>query len=181
MVSSSGEEELQRAINEKVEIRDYDPQWPSLFEAERRRLQALCGDKLTGIEHVGSTAVPGLSAKPIIDIIAAVNSLQDADELLIVLCVNGYTTSVEFNASLVDKRWLMRQQNGRRTHHLHLLLPTSEEWSKKVRFRDILQQDPAVRQAYVSLKHQLANELSCDREAYTDAKSEFIQAVLCAG
>ncbi len=124
-MSVSCQEELQQAIHEKVQIRDYDPAWPVRFEVERRRLQSLCGHKLLAIEHVGSTAVPGLSAKPIIDIVAAVSSIQEADELLIVLCANGYATSADFNATLGSARWLMRQERGSRTHHLHLLVANS--------------------------------------------------------
>jgi GrpB-like predicted nucleotidyltransferase (UPF0157 family) len=129
-MSSIEENQLERAIHEKIEITEYNPEWPLKFNVERQRLQELLGDSLSEIEHVGSTSVPGLPAKPIIDIIAVVASMSAADAIVEHLCVNGYATSAEFNATLGDKRWLMRHQNGRRTHHLHLVLPGSEEyWS----------------------------------------------------
>jgi GrpB-like predicted nucleotidyltransferase (UPF0157 family) len=180
-MSSIEYEQLQRAINEKVEIADYDSDWPQRFEAESRRLKELCGVSLSKIEHVGSTAVPGLPAKPIIDIIAVAPSVEEADTLVELLCANGYTTSVEFNATLGDKRWLMRQQGGRRTHHLHLVPPGNDEWLNKVRFRDLLRKDSDLRRAYIELKRRLADELCEDREAYTDAKTAFVRNALKTG
>lgn len=180
-VPLNDQSELERAINEKIEIRDYDPAWSLRFQAERDRLQAICGDTLIAIEHIGSTAVPGLPAKPIIDILAAVSSMDAADELVILLCANGYTTSAEFNATLGERRWLMRQEGGRRTHHLHLVLHPSDEWSNKLRFRDMLRQNRELCQGYLALKRRLAVELGGDRESYTEAKSDFIRAALASG
>jgi len=122
-------ESLNRAITEAIVIVPYDPAWPAGFEAERRRLLLLAPGVFLGIEHIGSTAVPELAAKPIVDIMAAVPSMEAADRLLAVLCQNGYATSAEFNATLRDRRWLMRQFNGRRTHHLHLVLPGGRYWN----------------------------------------------------
>jgi GrpB-like predicted nucleotidyltransferase (UPF0157 family) len=180
-MSSTQDEQLQRAIDQKVEIIDYDSVWPQQFNAELQRLKELCGVRLSKIEHVGSTAVPGLPAKPIIDIIAVVSSLKELDLLVELLCANGYSTSAEFNATLGDRRWLMRQQEGKRTHHLHLVPPSDVEWLNKVRFRDLLRKDSDLRQAYIKLKRRLADELGHDREAYTDAKAEFICNALSAG
>ena len=174
-------EQLQRAIHEKVEITDYDPEWPQRFDAELQRLKQLCGARLSKIEHIGSTAVPGLPAKPVIDIIAVVPSIDEAESLVKLLCANGYNTSADFNATLKDKRWLMRQHEGHRTHHLHLVLPQSPEWQNKVRFRDLLRKDPNLRRSYIELKRRLADEIGSDREAYTDAKTEFVRNALSAG
>jgi len=80
------------------------------------------------IEHVGSTAVPGLPAKPVVDLMATVDSMALADRLIPRLLENGYVTSAEFNATLGDRRWLMRHADGHRTHHLHLVLPDSSAW-----------------------------------------------------
>lgn len=94
-------ESLQRAIDEPVRLVPYDPSWPQLFDLEKSRLQAICSGAFLGIEHIGSTAVPTLSAKPVIDLMAGVHSLAQADEVLPFLCENGYTTSAQFNATLV--------------------------------------------------------------------------------
>ncbi len=175
------EDLLEQAILERVAIQDYHPEWPNMFESEASRLFKLAAGRLNPIEHFGSTAVIGLSAKPIIDILAGVSSLAEADELLPLLCSSGYSTSTEFNATLKDSRWLMRQENGHRTHHLHLMVVGSENWQEKIRFRDILREDPLVRQSYIDLKRKLAAEFGANREAYTTAKSDFVRDALKVG
>ena len=164
---------LQQAIHEPVEIAPYDSSWPEQFELEKSRL-VLLFPELIEIQHIGSTAVPGLSAKPIIDLMAIVASMPVTDELLPKLCENGYVTSAEFNATLDDRRWLMRHAGGRRTHHLHLVLPNSEHWSSTIGFRDRLRADAQLAAEYAALKKMLSSTMGSDREAYTAAKSRFI-------
>lgn len=171
-------ESLNRAIHEQVALFPYDPAWPSLFEQERERLLALFPEQFLAIEHIGSTAIPGLSAKPIIDILAGVDSLSRADELLEPLCRANYATSMEYNASLVGRRWLMRWAQGRRTHHLHLMVYGSDEWHRRLVFRNKLRADMALAQQYEHKKRLWAAEFTSDREAYTAAKGDFIKAVL---
>ena len=115
-------ESLNRAIQEEVALFPYDAAWPTLFKQERDRLLDLFPDEFLAIEHIGSTAVPGLSAKPIIDILAGVESMHRADDLLEPLCRAKYATSMEYSASLVGRRWLMRWAEGRRTPHLDLMV-----------------------------------------------------------
>lgn len=167
-------ESLNRAIHEEVALFPYDPAWPTLFEKERDRLLNLFPDEFLAIEHIGSTAVPGLSAKPIIDILAGVDSISRADELLEPLCRAQYATSMEYNASLVGRRWLMRWAEGRRTHHLHLMVYGSEEWHRRLDFRNKLRADTELSQRYEKKKRLWAVEFSSDREAYTAAKGGFI-------
>lgn len=172
------QESLNRAIHEEVAIFPYDPAWPSMYEKERDRLLRLFLDDFLAIEHIGSTAVPGLSAKPIIDILAAVETLSRADELMEPLCRSSYTTSMEFNASLVGRRWLMRWAEGHRTHHLHLVRHGSEEWSQRIAFRDRLRASSGLAEQYEKRKLLWAAEFRSDREAYTAAKADFIREVL---
>jgi len=168
----AADDELQRAIHEPVHLVPYDPAWPARFEDERRRLSAVLGD--AAIEHVGSTAVTGLAAKPVIDVLAAVASMAAADAALPALVAAGYHTSAEFNATLVTRRWLMRQAGGHRTHRLHLVVAGSAEWHDPIRFRDRLRADPALAAAYAELKRSAADEHRGDREAYTRAKGAFV-------
>ena len=170
------EESLAAAIHEDVTLRGYDPSWPTMFEAERERLLSLFPGKFIDIEHIGSTAVYGLTAKPIIDILAGVPSMSAAEELVEPLCRSGYTTSAEFNSTLQDSRWFMRWANGHRTHHLHVAVHDSYFWIQRLRFRDALRADPALAATYGSFKSALAARHRSDREAYTDAKAEFIVA-----
>ncbi len=174
-----GDAESERhAISEAVSIVPYDAAWPTRFIAERDRLAALAPE-LIAIEHVGSTAVPGLGAKAIIDIMAAVASLDVADLLVDRLTASGgYITSAEFNRTLRNRRWLMRHAGGRRTHHLHLVLADSPDWTECIRFRDVLRQDRDVSEQYAALKHRRAAEFGDDRDAYGDAKTAFIASAV---
>ncbi|BBI50470.1 hypothetical protein HORIV_28910 [Vreelandella olivaria] len=171
-------ESLNRAIHEEVALFPYDLAWPTLFEKERDRLLALFPDQFLAIEHIGSTAVPDLSAKPIIDILAGVDSMSRADELLEPLCRAKYATSMEYNASLVGRRWLMRWADGRRTHHLHLMVYGSEEWHRRLAFRNRLRDSTELAQQYERSKRQWAAAFKTDREAYTAAKGDFIHEAL---
>lgn len=171
---------LQAAIDEEVALLAYDPRWPTLFEAERERLLTLFPGAFVAIEHMGSTAVPGLAAKPVIDILAGVESMAAARGLSAPLCANGYTTSAEFNAALADRQWFMRWADGHRTHHLHLVVHGGPVWTQRLRFRDALRADPVLAARYAALKAGLAAQYPKDREAYTEAKAVFVQAV-CKG
>jgi GrpB-like predicted nucleotidyltransferase (UPF0157 family) len=171
-------ESLQRAIDEPVRLVPYDPSWPRFFEQEEARLHGICPEAFERIEHIGSTAVPMLSAKPVIDLMAGVPSLARADAILPILCANGYTTSAEFNATLVDSRWLMRHSEGRRTHHLHLMIFDGVGWRKRLRFRDALRVNAEIRGRYEDLKAKLVEEAGADREAYTAMKTGFIEETL---
>jgi GrpB-like predicted nucleotidyltransferase (UPF0157 family) len=145
---------------------------------ERDRLLRLFPHELLAVEHFGSTAIPGLAAKPIIDILAGVESMQVADELTAPLLWNGYTTSRAFNAALADRRWFMRVADGRRTHHLHIVQLGGRQWQEWLLFRDILRKDGSLARQYGALKHRLAEEHQADREAYTDAKAGFVRSVV---
>jgi GrpB-like predicted nucleotidyltransferase (UPF0157 family) len=170
---------LLAAIHEEVKLQKYDPRWPGLFIAERDRLHLLSPRlpaHLIDIQHIGSTAVPGLAAKPVIDMLAGVESMAAAEALLAPLCANGYTTSTEFNASLTDRKWLMRWAEGRRTHHLHVVVHGGKVWAERLRFRDALRTNPALAARYAALKTELAAKHPNDREAYTDGKAAFVRA-----
>ena len=175
---SATSQSLLDAINEDIALSAYDPSWPGLFAAERERLLARFPSALIAVEHIGSTAVPGLGAKPIIDMLAGVSSLAEADALVELLCRSGYTTSAEFNATLPESRWLMRWADGHRTHHLHLAIHGGPFWEKRLRFRDALRASPELAARYLLLKTELASKYRTDREAYTDAKNEFVRSVV---
>ena len=176
----SDEQSLAAAINEQVSLCAHDPAWARAFELERDRLQALLPGVFVAIEHIGSTAVPGLAAKPVVDIMAAVASLEHADALIDCLCDNGYTTSAEFNASLTDRKWLMRWRDGHRTHHLHIVVADSAQWHDRLAFRDALRNESALARRYAEFKAELAVRHRRDRAAYTDAKSAFFHAAALA-
>lgn len=169
---------LVRAISEEIHLEPHDSRWAGQFVLERNRLLGLLPGHFAAIEHIGSTAVPRLAAKPIIDLIAGVPNMGEADALLDPLCSRGYETSADFNATLPHRRWLMRHASGRRTHHLHLVVFGSDLWVGWLKFRDILRADPEIAAHYGNLKHELAAQHRHDREAYARAKSAFIDGVL---
>lgn len=133
---------------------------------------------LLEIQHIGSTAVPGLASKPIIDIMAAVQSMNVADRLLGPLREFGYVTPPECNANLHERRWLMRHAKGHRTHHLHLVRLSSEGWQRTIKFRDVLRSKPAAAQEYMLLKLELARTVGADRVKYIQGKTAFIEELL---
>ena len=169
------------AINERVSLRPYDPRWPRLFQVERRRLMARFPGAFIDVLHIGSTAVPGLQAKPVIDILAGVDSMVAADRMVEGICAAGYNTSAEFSATLTDRRWFMRCANGSRTHHLHVVVHGDLFWREHVQFRDILRSNSVVAARYSQLKSDLASRHAEDRDAYTDAKTEFVRRTLNDG
>ena len=145
---------------------------------EKTRLLEAFPAHFKGLEHIGSTAVPGLGAKPIIDILGGVTSLAEADTMLEPLCALGWDTSPAFNATLSDRRFLLRWPGGVRTHHLHLVVYGSEAWRERLKFRDLLRTHSDVAGRYLALKLELAERHHNDREAYTDAKAAFVKEVL---
>jgi GrpB-like predicted nucleotidyltransferase (UPF0157 family) len=159
-----------------VHIVPYDASWPDQFEQERRAVSGLIAAWLDGpIEHVGSTAVPGLAAKPVIDIMAAVVSLEASRDAISVLEHNGYSYA-PYRPDVMH--WFCKPSPEFRTHHLHLVPYESPLWKERLIFRDYLRSNSEVAREYADLKYRLAEQYRFDREAYTEAKSEFIRRVL---
>jgi len=163
-----------------VIIVSYDPQWPILYEEEKRHILEAVGRKVLAIEHIGSTAVPGLGAKPIIDIMAGVHQFADAEECLPLLQLLGYD---DVTPQPGDSEWYYclgkgKGHQGEHTYHLHLVKFMSEHWEKHLLFRDFLRTCPEVAQQYYELKKKLAEKHGSNREAYTEAKTPFIESVV---
>jgi GrpB-like predicted nucleotidyltransferase (UPF0157 family) len=169
---------MNAALTEDIKISPYDPSWAERFEKEKARLLSIFSASLLEIQHIGSTAVPGLDAKPIIDMIASVRSMEVADSLLRPLRDFGYVTPPDCNANLPERRWLLRHRGGHRTHHLHLVRQSSEGWLRTIAFRDILRKHPHEAAAYRALKIELARDSVSDRDQYIKGKTEFIEALL---
>lgn len=152
----------------RIEIVAYDPRWPGRFIAEATRLAQVL--PAVTLHHVGSTAVPGLAAKPIIDLMAFVD---DVDTPVPALIEAGYLYPAAYNATLIARRWLCRPSASRRTHHLHLV-GDREELARCLRFRDTLRADRRLAGDYAALKLDLAARMPDDREGYTAAKTAFV-------
>src|SRR5690606_35461109 len=145
-------------------------------EAERVQLEAALAPWLRGpLDHIGSTAVPGLLAKPIIDIMAPVRDLPSSIEARLAVGPLGYQY-FPYRSDVMH--WFCKPSADRRTHHLHLVPVTSTLWKARLLFRDYLRRTPAAASEYARLKIELAERHRLDREAYTEAKSSFIEAVV---
>lgn len=159
-----------------VHVVAYDPTWPAWFELEKAVLARVLAPWVTGsIEHVGSTAVVGLVAKPVIDIMVGVESLAASAPTKVILAEHGYQYA-EYKTDVMH--WFCKPSFEHRTHHLHLVPHQSPLWHERLAFRDLLRSDSAVAAEYAELKQRLAREHVIDREAYTDAKWPFIARVL---
>lgn len=176
------EEKIARVLKEEVAVVPYDPRWPEMFEQERLHLlSCLPADLVTRIEHFGSTAVPGLPAKPIVDILVEVASLDGTRQRIApILEAQGYDyfwRPSEGDDTPPFYAWFIkRDEYGNRTHHIHMVEPWFEHWDRLL-FRDYLIEHPAVAREYGTLKIRLAGAHQNDRVAYTKAKSDFISRV----
>jgi GrpB-like predicted nucleotidyltransferase (UPF0157 family) len=160
----------------RVQIVPYDPSWIQKFETEKASLEELLAPWQEGpIEHVGSTAVMGLCAKPVIDIMVGVASLSASAPARIPLSHAGYQYA-EYKTDIMH--WFCKPSFAMRTHHLHLVPYESSLWYERLKFRDLLRLDSKLADEYATLKQALARKFEFEREAYTDAKYPFIARVL---
>jgi len=164
---------------EPVLIVDHDQGWALQAAQERQRLLNLLGPWLVDdIHHVGSTAIPGLPAKPIIDLMAGVGCLDDAPVMARVLAPHDWHLVPSELDARPWRRLLVKVAAGRRVAHLHLLEPGTTRWAEQLRFRDRLRARPALAAEYAELKRRLAREHTGDREAYGEGKAAFVRRVL---
>lgn len=163
-------------MDTRIEVVAYNRNWPALFLAERALLGRVLEHWLAGaIEHVGSTAVPGLMAKPVVDIMAPVHSLHKSSAAIAAVSQAGY---VYFPYKAEVMHWFCKPTPSYRTHHLHLVPYESPLWFERLAFRDALRRSEALVAKYAALKVRLAAEFPHDRDAYTQAKEPFVRRVL---
>ncbi len=162
-----------------VRVAPHHPSWHDPFKQERRVLQKHIGGQVLDIQHVGSTAVPGLDAKPIIDIAATVSSPGVIEELRRPLRDLGYIDRGDAGG---DGGYLFVKDSAPevRTHHLHVVAADDPQWRDYLLFRDALRTDETLRARYAELKRILQERFVQDRKGYTDGKHEFIRGVLSA-
>ena len=158
----------------------YQSDWPGKFIGERSVLETIFPEPCFQIEHVGSTAVPGLSAKPIIDIMIGASSLREINERIDAMTGLGYEYMPQHELAIPLRRFLAKPMIRPRTFHVHAVTVSSAFWIDHLLFRDALRKDLRLANEYAALKLQLAQQFDEDREAYTHAKGSFISAVLTA-
>ena len=158
-----------------ITIEDYDPRWPGKFETLRSRIARVLDALVNAIEHIGSTAVPGLAAKPIIDIDILLRSAGDFPLVRARLATLGYEHEGDQG---IAGREVFRIPPGEISHHLYVCLPDSQEYVRHIAFRNYLRSHQEEASAYAVLKRQLARKFAIDREAYTQAKTDFVRQIL---
>jgi GrpB-like predicted nucleotidyltransferase (UPF0157 family) len=163
----------------RVVVLDHDPAWAAMYERERARVQQALGPIVVTVEHVGSTAVPGLAAKPIIDLLVGVRSLPEARGCCVEpLEALAYRYMAEYEAWLPGEMLFRKGPPGPWTHHAHLMEPTCPRWEEFTLVRDYLRRHPEVASAYADLKRALALVFEDDIAGYRTAKAPFIAAVI---
>lgn len=164
-------------MSQRVDIVDYDPKWPIWYEEEKQRVLEAIGHKVVAVEHIGSTSVSGLGAKPIIDMMAGVQGPAEADQCIPLLRRIGYTSFTP-EPDNPDHYYCCGKGPHSIGYHLHLVRFKSQEWEKHLIFRDYLRIRRSVAQEYYELKKKLARRHDSDRAGYTSAKASFIQSAL---
>ena len=161
-----------------VTVAPYSPEWPALFDNLRDELLGNFASVPVAVEHIGSTSVPGLAAKPVIDVLLGANSLADVESKIEPLSKLGYSYVSKYERELPMRRYFVKAAPASLRVHLHAVEVNSRFWQEHLAFRDTLRADPDLRSAYETLKLRLAMEYAHDKSAYTAAKRAFIQAVL---
>lgn len=160
-------------MTRKVEVVPYCPDWPVQFEAEAQTLRQVFGGQLLTIHHFGSTSIPGMKAKPIIDILAIVGDINQVDELNQKLEQLGYHGVGEYGIS--GRRFFYKGSYEVRTHHLHVYEASNPNVLRHLAFRDYMRSHPDAAQKYSELKDALAKRFPDDMESYIEGKNEFVK------
>ena len=162
----------------QIVVADYDPAWSAKFEHERAALATLLGALVLSIEHFGSTAVPGLAAKPIIDLLVSVRSLDEARSCCIEpLRAAGYTYVTEYESFLPGELFFRKGVPGPWTHHVHMMEPSNPRGQDWLLFRDFLRAHPETARDYADRKRALAVEFGDDIAGYRNGKHAFVTSV----
>ena len=161
----------------RLELVPYDPAWPALFAQDAARLKTAIGPHVMHIEHVGSTSVPNLLAKPIIDIAVAVASEGAADACIEPLTLLDYEYR-GMHGDDPDRRYYVLDREGRRLIHIHLYILPAPAWDEMLRFRDALRRTPSLLAAYAAEKERVAAAVAWNKAAYSEAKGPFIRSLL---
>ena len=161
----------------ELRLSSYRDEWPVLYESEQETIESAIGNHIEDIQHVGSTAIVGMPAKPILDVAIAVEDFEKARVCIAPLAALGYTFKGE--NGIPRRHYFTKGEPC--THHIHMGEETSDEWAKLILFRDYLRSDQRVAEEYARFKADLLDRLTGDRVAYQAAKTEFIEEVLQKG
>jgi GrpB-like predicted nucleotidyltransferase (UPF0157 family) len=173
----SNQETWPEWATEEIVIEDYNTVWPLLASILIRELKTLYKFSNESFEHIGSTAVPNLAAKPVIDLMLAVDNFNDIDAVTLALEPENWNLIPPDLTGKDNQRTFVKVVKEKRFAHFHLILNHEDEVTRHIAFRDILRQNQTLANDYAQLKKELAEKFKNDREGYTDAKTEFISRI----
>jgi GrpB-like predicted nucleotidyltransferase (UPF0157 family) len=161
-------------------LSEYQDTWPRQFQQVAEQLLANVSLPAARLEHIGSTSVPGLCAKPVLDLLLGVCALEEAEAAIPALASAGFVYRPEHEVTIPDRRYFVRPEGQTLRVHLHAVLLGGLLWRQHLYFRDALRQEPLLREQYATLKRRLAVQHAQDKAAYTEAKAPFIRQVLAS-
>ncbi len=161
----------------KVEIVDYNPEWIEMYNQTKELFLNSFGDKIAAIEHIGSTSVPGLGAKPVIDILVGVKKLDDAESFIPDMESLGFEYVSKYEDVMPERRYFVKRGNKTSTHHIHTVEVSNPFWTRHLMFRDYLRTNDDVRDSYYTLKKELSLKEWSSGNEYADAKTVFIKGI----
>jgi GrpB-like predicted nucleotidyltransferase (UPF0157 family) len=158
----------------RVEVVSYNPNWKKMYKEESEKIKNILNDIIIDIHHIGSTAIPGIKAKPVIDILVEVKDIEGVDQYNYKMKELGYEAMGEYG---IPKRRFFRKGANKRTHHIHIFQSGNEEIERHINFKEYLIAHPDKAREYSKLKEELANKYTYDVENYTNHKSDFIKEI----
>ncbi|BAZ41967.1 hypothetical protein NIES4101_79350 [Calothrix sp. NIES-4101] len=159
----------------RVEVVPHNPSWKQEFDRESQLVADALGNNVIQVHHIGSTSIPGIYAKPIIDILVEVTNIHQVDEFNSHMIALGYEAMGEFG--LPGRRYFRKEIYQNRTHHVHVFPNNSDDVARHLNFRDYMISHPEDARAYSELKRNLAQKFANDIESYMDGKDGFIQEI----
>ncbi|NHK31252.1 MAG: GrpB family protein [Asgard group archaeon] len=163
-------------MSTSVKLVKYNPKWPKQFDLEKQLILKTFQNFAIHVEHIGSTAIPGVSSKPIIDIMVGIESLAKLAKYIELFKTIGYNFNPEWEDEHPERKALDKYENGLRIH-LYVVEFNTDYWLRHIQFRDYLREHPEVAKEYNRLKVKLAEKYREDRSAYTSGKSQFIKKI----
>ena len=158
-----------------IELEMYNPDWPAQYEHEACQIANIFGEQLISIHHIGSTAIPGIKAKPVIDIMVVVHDIEKVEQFNPSMILLGYTPRGEYG--IPGRRYFPKIIDEVHSHHVHVYGPGHKDITRLLNFRDYLRAHPEKALAYSQLKEILAKKFRHDSAGYTDAKTDFIKKI----
>ena len=165
---------ISKTDKRRVGVVSYNPNWQKMYKEESEKIKNILGDTIVDIHHIGSTAIPGIKAKPVIDILVEVKNIETVDQYNHKMEELEYEVMGEYG---IPKRRFFRKGGNKRTHHIHIFQVGNEEIERHIKFKEYLITHPDKVREYSKLKEELANKYTYDVENYTNGKSDFIKEI----